>query len=348
MAAQIQGMDLDYKPWGGLAGIMAGDREAETEAANLLALQESQLGNIVKQRDASFAQDEMNNQELRSGRIQGMIGDAQVKTAAGLTAKGTQDADMRSQIAEKLAKIPKAQVEEALSKTHLQTQGLMALAQSLGDGDTSNLNFTLKAQEMAPKLGMSPQELQQLLQNPKLLNSRIAQNQERLTMVPEVLREVYKKDREYENQEIIHQGDRESRERVAAAEIAGRDAIEAAGITAGKYDRSGRSGVSITTIFAKMTPEARLGAVQKALTTGIDPETNEPMTEVAKLGYQSMYEQDKRTVDAKNTAKGANKVDLNQAGVQATPTPSVGGSTSSAPSSGGKKVWDGTKWVEKP
>jgi len=94
MAAQIQGMDLDYKPWGGLAGIMAGDREAETEAANLLALQESQLGNIVKQRDASFAQDEMNNQELRSGRIQGMIGDAQVKTAVGLTAKGTQQSDM--------------------------------------------------------------------------------------------------------------------------------------------------------------------------------------------------------------------------------------------------------------
>lgn len=232
MAAQIQGMDLDYKPWGGLAGIMAGDREAETEAANLLALQESQLGNVVKQRDASFAQDEMNNQELRSGRIQGMIGDAQVKTAAGLTAKGTQQSDMASKIAENLAKVPKAQVERALQETHLQTQGLMGLAQVLESGGGSDLNFMSKAMEAAPQLGMSPQDLQQLLQNPQLLASKIAQNQQRLTMVPQVLQEMAKKDREYENQEIIHQGDRESREKVSAAEVAGRSADRVAAKTA--------------------------------------------------------------------------------------------------------------------
>lgn len=224
MAAQIQGMDLDYKPWGGLAGIMAGDREAETEAANLLALQESQLGNIVKQRDASFAQDEMGNPELRSGRIQGMIGDAQVKTAAGLTAKGTQQSDMAAKLAENIAKVPKAQVEKALQETHLQTQGLMGLAQVLESGGGSDLNFMAKAMEAAPQLGMSPQDLQQLLQNPQLLARKIAQNQERLTMVPEVLRKVYEENIKAENTEVTHQGDRESREKVAQIEASSRAA----------------------------------------------------------------------------------------------------------------------------
>jgi len=348
MAAQIQGMDLDYKPWGGLAGIMAGDREAETEAANLLALQESQLGNIVKQRDASFAQDEMNNQELRSGRIQGMIGDAQVKTAAGLTAKGTQQSDMAAKLAENLAKVPKAQVEKALSETHLQTQGLMGLAQVLEQGGGSDLNFMSKAMEAAPQLGMSPQDLQQLLQNPQLLARKIAQNQERLTMVPEVLRKLAEQDNEFANREVTAGRDRTSRERVSAADNATRTSVEQMGIDAGKYKRGSSNGISFMIQLGKLKVSERLGVVEKALTTGIDPETNEPMTDVARLGYEAMKKRDIAVGDAANNARGANKVDLGAVGVQATPIPSVGGGTSSAPSSGGKKVWDGTKWVEKP
>lgn len=189
MAAQIQGLDTEYKPWGGLAGIMTGVREADTEAANLLALQESQLGNVVKARDAAFAQDEMGNQELRNARMQGMIGDSQVKTAAGRTAMGTQKSDMNAKIAENLAKVPKAQVEQALANTHLQTQGLMGLAASL-EQSGGGLEFATKAIEMAPKLGIQPQDLQQILSNPKRLQAMIAQNQQMLTMVPAVLQKM--------------------------------------------------------------------------------------------------------------------------------------------------------------
>lgn len=190
MAAQIQGLDTEYKPWGGLAGIMTGVREADTEAANLLALQESQLGNVVKARDAAFAQDEMGNQELRNSRMQGMIGDSQVKTAAGRTAMGTQESDMQAKIAENLAKVPKAQVEQALATTHQQNLGLMGLASALEQGGGSDLNFVSKAMSMAPQLGMKPQDLQQLLSNPDLLKKKIAQNQYMLTMIPEHMRKL--------------------------------------------------------------------------------------------------------------------------------------------------------------
>ncbi len=121
-----------------------------------------------------------------------------------------------------------------------------------------------------------------------------------------------------------HEGkiEKETRLAVTGAETAGRKEIEQMGIDAGKYKRGG-SGTSITTIFAKMTPEARMGAVQKALTTGIDPETGEPMTEMARSGYQSMYDQDARTVNAKNQKAVAGKVDPAVAGFPVQTAPSV-------------------------
>lgn len=346
MAAQIQGLDTEYKPWGGLAGIMTGVREADTEAANLLALQESQLGNVVKARDAAFAQDEMGNQELRNARMQGMIGDSQVKTAAGRTAMGTQESDMNARIAENLAKVPKAQVEQALATTHLQTQGLMGLASSL-EQSGGGLEFITSAMEMAPKLGMKPQDLQQLLANPKLLQAKIAQNQQMLTMVPEVLRDIYKKDREFENQEIIHQGDRESREKVSAADNASRQLIEDKGIAAGKYDRNKGGGGSFAIQLGKLKVPERLGVVERALATGIDPETNEPMSDVARIGYEAMKEKDIRVRDADNAARSAGKIDASAvAGLPQVSPPSVGGSAKPATSNSKRKTWDGSKWVE--
>lgn len=229
MAAQIQGLDTEYKPWGGLAGIMTGVREADTEAANLLALQESQLGNVVKARDAAFAQDEMGNQELRNSRMQGMIGDSQVKTAAGRTAIGTQESDMQAKIAENLAKVPKAQVEQALATTHLQTQGLMGLAASL-EQSGGGLEFATRAMEMASKLGMQPQDLQQLLSNPQLLAKKIQQNQQMLTMVPAVLQKMVEQKQAGEIQEGIHAGDRRSHEKVASGNNA--TSIQVANINA--------------------------------------------------------------------------------------------------------------------
>lgn len=336
MAAQIQGMDLDYKPWGGLAGIMAGDREAETEAANLLALQESQLGNIIKQRDAAFAQDEMSNPELRTGRIQGMIGDSQVKTAAGLTAKGTQKSDMEAKIAENIAKVPKAQVEKALAETHLQTQGLMALAQSLGEGDTSNLDFTLKAQEMAPKLGMSPQDLQQLLQNPQLLAAKIAQNQQRLTMVPAVLQKMAEQEQNAKMQgKYITEPTNLSHEKVASGNNATSIRVAEINAESRKAATEAKKQSAVSIINSAMSGKLDYAKAATALTvmamTEEDPEVKKQLEEYARKFEAAELERKK--------AAGSNKVDLNAAGGVPTTqvAPQLGGSAPTGQTKSGVK-----------
>ncbi len=216
MAAQIQGQQTEYKPWGITAGAMVGREQADMDAANLLALQDSQLGNVVKAKEAALAQDEMNNDAYRQARMEGMIGDSQVKTAAGKTAMGTQESDMNAKIAENLAKVPKARVEKALAETHQQTMGLMGLASALEQGGGSDLNFVAKAMEMAPSLGMKPQDLQQLLANPELLKKKLAQNQQMLTMVPAVLQKMAEQAQAGTIQEGIHAGDRTSHEKIAS------------------------------------------------------------------------------------------------------------------------------------
>jgi hypothetical protein len=216
MAAQIQGMETDYKPWGGLAGIMAGNREANTEAANLLALQESQLGNAIKGVEAGRAVDDYSDPRMEALRQGGIMGKNQVDIAQGATAAGTQQSDMNAKIAENLAKVPKAQVEKALAETHQQTMGLMGLASALEQGGGSDLNFVAKAMEMAPSLGMKPQDLQQLLANPELLKKKLAQNQQMLTMVPAVLQKMAEQAQAGTIQEGIHAGDRTSHEKIAS------------------------------------------------------------------------------------------------------------------------------------
>ena len=324
MANQIQGLETEYKPWGGLAGIMTGVREADTEAANLQTLQDSQLGNAIKGVEAGRAVSDYNDPRMEALRQGGIMGKNQVDIAQGATAAGTQQSDMKAKIAENLAKVPKAHVEKALAETHQQTMGLMGLASALEQGGGSDLNFVTKAMEMAPQLGMNPQDLLQLLTNPELLKKKLAQNQQILTMVPTVLQKMEEQRQKGVIDEGIHAGDRRSREKVSAADNATRTSVEQMGIDAGKYKRGG-SGVSITTVFAKMTPQARLGAVQKVLTTGVDPETNEPLTEMAKAGYESMYNQDKRTVDASNAARTTGKIDTPAvAGMPTATPPSVG------------------------
>jgi hypothetical protein len=104
MASQIQGMDTEYKPWGLTAGAMVGERQADTDAANLLALQESQLGNILKQRDAMEAQAQMQNPEWLKWKLAGQMGEGMSKGATGTFDQGVLQDKMASSIADFQAK----------------------------------------------------------------------------------------------------------------------------------------------------------------------------------------------------------------------------------------------------
>lgn len=342
MALNIQGVDQEYKPWGGLAGVATGERRAEMELANIQGLQEQNLSNVLKEVEARRAQSDYSTPGMEEMRQKGIMGKGMQDYATGKLSYDTLDSNTKTKLAENMSKASAAEVESTINGLEMfitgasSGQGGIGMQQALASLPPQYQQIVQKLEQQQP--GSSVEYAKQFLDVIK---------QTRANSVA-VRGKIMEQNNQYENQERIHIGDRESREKVSAADNASKMAIEKAGIEAGKYKRGG-AGTSITTVFAKMTPEARLGAVQKALATGVDPETGELMTDMARKGYESMYDQDKRTVDSKNASKSVAKIDIPAlANVpQATP-PSVG--TSGTPSnSPAKKVWDpATKtWITK-
>ena len=96
----MQTIDMEYKPWGGLAGMYHGIQSSQIEQSNEQALERQSLENIVKQKEAALAQDEMNNQGYRDWRMKGMIGDNQKKSAEGQEALEVVSSKIAKQISE--------------------------------------------------------------------------------------------------------------------------------------------------------------------------------------------------------------------------------------------------------
>lgn len=64
------------------------------------------------------------------------------------------------------------------------------------------------------------------------------------------------------------------------------------------------STASPVALLSKLSPDKRLAPVRAILDSNIDPETKEPLTSAARAYYESMYEQDVRTLDAKPAPAG--------------------------------------------
>lgn len=237
MAAQIQGQELDYKPWGGLAGVMAGTREAETDAANLLALQESQLGNVVKQRDASVAQEQMNSPEWMKQKIAGEIGQNQSLAAGGKEASALVDSKIKTGLAEHIAKTSKAQIEQELNQVYQTSLGLDKLIAAGEATGYSGMQFEYGANEIAKQMGADPKMIQQFLKaNPEgratMLKALKESANKTLTYTPEVMRKMAEEEQKSKmhGQYITgptntttleaHKMDNASREKVAAMNAA--------------------------------------------------------------------------------------------------------------------------------
>ena len=90
----IQGQDTEYKPWGGLAGIMTGEREGLQHFANLQGLEESQLSNILKRVEASRAANDFNNPEVERWRQAKLMGEGMQQDAVGRLKQGTLNSDI--------------------------------------------------------------------------------------------------------------------------------------------------------------------------------------------------------------------------------------------------------------
>lgn len=108
----MENIDLDYKPWGGLAGVLAGQQQTMADNLNRAQLQQNTLNNIVKQRDAALAQDQTDSDQFRQAALQGAIGTNQSLAAKGQFDMSTLDARTKQAIAEGYSNADKATVEK--------------------------------------------------------------------------------------------------------------------------------------------------------------------------------------------------------------------------------------------
>lgn len=329
-APQIQTTATDYKPWGLTAGAIVGQEQYDKEAANIQALKEAQLNNVVNQQKAMVAQGQMDNPEWLQAKLAGEIGQGRSLEATGKFDSQTLDGRIKSQVAEYAAKVPESKFKQEQAEAANRLSVMTKIYSSLEANQWNPGAIQAAAQQAGPELGIPQEMLSKFVGLPpqelkKALEHFMSADKQLVTYTPQVRQKMAEQEQAGTIQEGIHAGDRLSREKVSAADNATRTGIEQMGINAGKYDRNKGGNGSFMISLGKLKVPERLGIIERALTTGIDPETGEAMTDVARAGWEAMKKKDILVQDAANNAKGANKVDLNAAGVKATPTPSVGG-----------------------
>lgn len=213
----MQGQETEYKPWGMLAGGMVGSREADQEAANLLALQDSQLGNVIRGVEAGRVSSDFTDPRMEALRKAGIMGKDQSSSAKGQLDMGTLQSNIGATNAGNVAKQSGSEIENI---TNAMDRSL-AILDANGPAGLSMI------------LPHMPKELQQIAEQypqqfPQILKSMSEQLKQQRMNSPTHLGAMQLEDRKSENQEIIHGGDRDSREKVAGWEIAGRSADRAA------------------------------------------------------------------------------------------------------------------------
>ena len=229
----MENIATDFKPFGMLGGMYAGQNAANAQITNEQAMQKSALEQMIKQKDAAFAQDEMNSPEVRAMRLQGMIGKDQQSQAAGAMAKATNESDIKAKIAENVAKIPKAELEAQMSQHTSEFNALRMLDMAGESSGYQGLDFDQKIMQIGKTVGMPQQELQKFLQSPAqqrgaMLKSRLGKLEQILTLTPQVLQEMTKQNNQADNTEYTAEGNRQSAEDIAAANNASRSADRAA------------------------------------------------------------------------------------------------------------------------
>jgi len=220
---QIQTQDTSYKPWGMAAGEIVGDEGVYKEAANNQALQDSILGNIVKQKDAMVAQGQMNNPNWLKEKLAGEMGQSQSLAAAGNVDTQLADSKIKAGIAKHVAETSKAKIDNELNQAQ---QTNMALDKLIAAGEAtgySGMQFEYGANTIAQQIGADPQLIQQFLKAPPegratMLKALKTSTEKTLTYTPEVLRKMAEQENNWQaHGEYVTGPQNESHEKVGAA-----------------------------------------------------------------------------------------------------------------------------------
>jgi hypothetical protein len=273
----IQGIDTEYKPWGGLAGFTTGERRAEMDAANMQALQESQLSNALKEVEARRAQSDFSNPEMEQWRQQGIMGKNMSDYSKGQLDYKTLDSNIKTKLAENMSKASAAEIEATIN----------GLDQFISVASSDNpLAMHQAMASLPPQYQKIVQQLgpQQSVAYAKQLSDTIKQARMDSPTHRAKMAEI---DRTAENQEITRQGDRESQETIQRMSNANQVKLEQMRIDAGKYANKNADRL---VLFQKLHPEIQLAKINAALKTGTDPITGEKLDKQGN-DYWTMYGQ---------------------------------------------------------
>ncbi len=111
----MQTMDMEYKPWGGLAGVYSGIQQAQTEQSNQNKLAMQGLEGTLKGIEAGRASADYSNPEMERLRQQGIMGKNMQDYSTGKLSYDTLDSNIKTKLVENLAKASDAEIDATIN-----------------------------------------------------------------------------------------------------------------------------------------------------------------------------------------------------------------------------------------
>lgn len=300
---QIQSIDTEYKPWGGLAGIMTGEREAMQRAANLQGLEESQLGNIIKQIQASRELADYHDPRMEMLRQQGIMGKNQSDMAKGYTDVGTMESGVVAGNAKNRASASGSDIDNMINTLDLAVTGL-----------ESNMYGPATPQAIMSQL---PPQLQQVVQQ---------HGPQGLVKLSELLKQQrinspkYLGEQELQNQKYTMESDIASRKSAAdAARNAATNStnleLERMRIDAGKYNKASTAKTVDQLLLQAKSPTQKAEILEQAYSVAVN---NGDVEGAAEYQRRALEARQRAAEDnaARAAATNSVKIDLNQYGVK--------------------------------
>lgn len=154
-------IETGYKPEFGLGALYQGMNAGTSENLQNQAVMQGALQNLMKQKEAALAQDEMNSPAYRQSRIGGMIGENQTKKATGEYDTAILGDKIKTGVEKLKAEGQTAQYSQIMTNMEKTRNALESLLPEL-EGQDSNLGRNINIAQRAVELGLTPQMAQQI------------------------------------------------------------------------------------------------------------------------------------------------------------------------------------------
>lgn len=272
--------------------------------------------NIIRDKEAAFAQDEMNNPQLRDWRMRGMIGKDQSAAAAGQYDQETMNAKVKQGLADLKAKTTKAEYEAQVNEMEKMYTFLDTALPAL-EGGIPGLETNMRILQLAQENGVDPTTAAKLVQGAS------GGNIDTLKKLRSTLG--------YALTQTTGQ-----RQKMQEKELDAVTRIETANIAAdaSRYGTDARRGDEEKAVnarrlaFQKGSPSVKYTTAMGALESGISPFTGEPMDEAERIMLTKAAKAAAEIMNASNQARQAGNPNVGQmtgGSVPTYPIPQIGG-----------------------